>query len=123
MSAPPILYCSFCGKSQDEVQKLIAGTAGNICENCVEVCMNTFHKAVSAPVLSDISAHLSATEIADVRKFCLDKALCSQIDCISGAPHPASVVSAARDYTDFILGASDAGMPRAARDLAEKVTG
>ncbi len=34
------LYCSFCGKSQHEVRKLIAGPATFICDECVELCMD-----------------------------------------------------------------------------------
>ncbi|TIW47051.1 MAG: ATP-dependent Clp protease ATP-binding subunit ClpX, partial [Mesorhizobium sp.] len=34
------LYCSFCGKSQHEVRKLIAGPTVFICDECVELCMN-----------------------------------------------------------------------------------
>ncbi len=32
------LYCSFCGKSQDEVRKLIAGPTVYICDECIELC-------------------------------------------------------------------------------------
>jgi len=32
------LTCSFCGKSQDEVKKLIAGPAVYICDECIELC-------------------------------------------------------------------------------------
>ena len=32
------LYCSFCGKSQNEVRKLIAGPTVFICAECVELC-------------------------------------------------------------------------------------
>jgi len=47
------LYCSFCGKSQHEVRKLIAGPTVFICDECVELCMeiireenkNTFMKS------------------------------------------------------------------------------
>ncbi len=35
-----ILYCSFCGKSQHEVRKLIAGPTVFICDECVELCMD-----------------------------------------------------------------------------------
>ena len=35
-----ILYCSFCGKGQNEVQKLIAGPSVYICEECVDLCNN-----------------------------------------------------------------------------------
>ena len=34
------LYCSFCGKSQREVRKLIAGPTVFICDECVELCMD-----------------------------------------------------------------------------------
>ena len=34
------LYCSFCGKSQHEVRKLIAGPNVFICNECVELCMD-----------------------------------------------------------------------------------
>ena len=33
-----LLYCSFCGKSQHEVKKLIAGPSVFICDECVELC-------------------------------------------------------------------------------------
>ncbi|MEI7470673.1 MAG: ATP-dependent Clp protease ATP-binding subunit ClpX [Chitinophagaceae bacterium] len=36
MAKQPVLHCSFCGRSRDEVKILIAGQDGHICENCVE---------------------------------------------------------------------------------------
>ncbi len=33
-----LLYCSFCGKSQHEVKKLIAGPSVFICDECIELC-------------------------------------------------------------------------------------
>jgi len=38
--ATNVLYCSFCGKSQHEVRKLIAGPTVFICDECVELCMD-----------------------------------------------------------------------------------
>ena len=38
------LYCSFCGKSQHEVRKLIAGPTVFICDECVELCMDIIHE-------------------------------------------------------------------------------
>ena len=35
-----LLHCSFCGKSQNEVKKLIAGRGVYICDECIEVCIN-----------------------------------------------------------------------------------
>ena len=34
----PVLYCSFCGKANDQVHKLIAGPAVFICDGCVGLC-------------------------------------------------------------------------------------
>ena len=33
-----LLYCSFCGKSQHEVRKLIAGPSVFVCDECVDLC-------------------------------------------------------------------------------------
>ena len=33
-----VLFCSFCGKSQDEVRKLVAGPAAYICDECIDLC-------------------------------------------------------------------------------------
>jgi ATP-dependent protease Clp ATPase subunit len=35
----PTLSCSFCGKSQDDVKKLIAGPKVHICDECVDACI------------------------------------------------------------------------------------
>ena len=46
------LFCSFCGKSQHEVRKLIAGPTVFICDECVELCMDIIkeeNKVVSSP--------------------------------------------------------------------------
>ena len=36
--AEGVLFCSFCGKSQDEVRKLVAGPSAYICDECIELC-------------------------------------------------------------------------------------
>src|SRR3972149_1794474 len=33
-----MLFCSFCGKSQDEVRKLVAGPSAYICDECIDLC-------------------------------------------------------------------------------------
>jgi ATP-dependent Clp protease ATP-binding subunit ClpX len=42
------LYCSFCGKSQHEVRKLIAGPTVFICDECVELCMDIIKEEVKS---------------------------------------------------------------------------
>jgi hypothetical protein len=46
------LYCSFCGKSQHEVRKLIAGPTVYICDECVELCKDIIHEEKSSLVKS-----------------------------------------------------------------------
>ena len=64
------LYCSFCGKSQHEVRKLIAGPTVFICDECVELCNDiireeikggaTARKDGSVPTPLEICQHLDA---------------------------------------------------------------
>lgn len=41
------LYCSFCGKEQDEVGYLVAGPAVFICNECVELCREIGHETLT----------------------------------------------------------------------------
>jgi ATP-dependent Clp protease ATP-binding subunit ClpX len=45
------LYCSFCGKSQHEVRKLIAGPTVFICDECVELCMDIIREETKSATL------------------------------------------------------------------------
>ena len=47
-SSEKILYCSFCGKSQHEVKKLIAGPSVFICDECIELCNDITRDEVAA---------------------------------------------------------------------------
>ncbi|AKS41638.1 ATP-dependent Clp protease ATP-binding subunit ClpX [Wenzhouxiangella marina] len=48
-----ILYCSFCGKSQHEVRKLIAGPSVYICDECVELCNDIIREELEESSLSE----------------------------------------------------------------------
>jgi ATP-dependent Clp protease ATP-binding subunit ClpX len=45
-SSDKLLYCSFCGKSQHEVRKLIAGPSVFICDECVELCNDIIREEI-----------------------------------------------------------------------------
>ncbi len=47
------LYCSFCGKSQHEVRKLIAGPTVFICNECVELCVDIIREETKSPLLTE----------------------------------------------------------------------
>ncbi len=48
-----VLYCSFCGKSQHEVRKLIAGPSVYICDECVELCNDIIREELEDASLSE----------------------------------------------------------------------
>jgi ATP-dependent Clp protease ATP-binding subunit ClpX len=41
-----LLYCSFCGKSQHEVRKLIAGPSVFVCDECVDLCNDIIREEI-----------------------------------------------------------------------------
>jgi len=60
------LYCSFCGKSQHEVRKLIAGPTVFICDECVELCMDIIREETKSSGLKSSEGVPTPREICDV---------------------------------------------------------
>ena len=68
-------YCSFCGKSQEDVAKLIAGPAVYICDECIELCMDIVREdPIAVPLLTG-----TAPTHVEIRKA-LDSAIEGQDD-------------------------------------------
>ncbi len=55
-------YCSFCGKSEHEVRKLIAGPTVFICDECVELCVDIIRTADKSTVTSEASEGLASPQ-------------------------------------------------------------
>src|SRR5437870_1418744 len=53
-----VLHCSFCGKNQHEVRKLIAGPSVYVCDECVALCNEIIHEDVLSPQAEDTLAKL-----------------------------------------------------------------
>jgi ATP-dependent Clp protease ATP-binding subunit ClpX len=60
------LYCSFCGKSQHEVRKLIAGPTVFICDECVELCMDIIREETKTSGLKSSDGVPSPRDICNV---------------------------------------------------------
>ena len=60
------LYCSFCGKSQHEVRKLIAGPTVFICDECVELCMDIIREETKSAGLKSSEGVPTPKEICQV---------------------------------------------------------
>ena len=63
-----ILYCSFCGKSQHEVKKLIAGPTVFICDECVELCMDIIKEETKSSLFKNEEGVPTPSEICKVLK-------------------------------------------------------
>jgi len=60
------LYCSFCGKSQHEVRKLIAGPSVFICDECVDLCTDIIKEESKGPLVNSQESVPSPQQIFDV---------------------------------------------------------
>lgn len=60
------LYCSFCGKSQHEVRKLIAGPSVFICDECVDLCTDIIKEENKGPLLRSPEGVPTPKQIYDV---------------------------------------------------------
>jgi len=61
-----LLYCSFCGKSQHEVRKLIAGPSVFVCDECVELCNDIIREEAQG----DQSAKAGASDLPVPQEIC-----------------------------------------------------
>ena len=78
------LYCSFCGKSQHEIRKLIAGPAVFICNECVELCRDIVREGNASQMTKSLDGIPSPKEICKI----LD-------DHVIGQDHAKKVLSVA----------------------------
>jgi len=78
------LYCSFCGKSQHEVRKLIAGPTVFICDECVELCMDIIREEHKTSLVKSRDGVPTPSEIFEVLE-----------DYVIGQAHAKRVLSVA----------------------------
>ncbi|PWE17271.1 ATP-dependent Clp protease ATP-binding subunit ClpX [Marinicauda salina] len=78
------LYCSFCGKSQHEVRKLIAGPTVFICDECVELCMDIIREENKSSLVKSKEGVPTPNEIYEVLQ-----------DYVIGQQHAKRVLSVA----------------------------
>ena len=72
-----LLFCSFCGKNQNEVRKLIAGPSVNICNECIDLCNDIIREEISEssdteleekfPVQKEIKSKTAKVIVKEIR--------------------------------------------------------
>ena len=120
------LYCSFCGKSQHEVRKLIAGPTVFICDECVELCMDIIreeHKSTlvksrdGVPTPKEICEVLDDYVIGQIRaKRVLSVAVHNHYKRLSGGPKGNEVEIAKSNI--LLIGPTGCGKTLLAQTLA-----
>jgi ATP-dependent Clp protease ATP-binding subunit ClpX len=72
-----LLYCSFCGKSQHEVRKLIAGPSVFICDECIDLCNDIIREEAS----TDTSQKAAKSDLPSPHEICeiLDQYVIGQV--------------------------------------------
>jgi ATP-dependent Clp protease ATP-binding subunit ClpX len=72
-----LLYCSFCGKSQHEVRKLIAGPSVFICDECIELCNDIIREEIQG----DHGGKIARTDLPIPHEICdiLDQYVIDQV--------------------------------------------
>ncbi|CYU66297.1 ATP-dependent Clp protease ATP-binding subunit ClpX [Streptococcus suis] len=63
---PELIYCSFCGKNQEEVKKIIAGNNVFICNECVELAQEIIREELAEEVLTDLADTPKPQELLDI---------------------------------------------------------
>ncbi len=66
-----LLYCSFCGKSQDEVRKLVAGPSVFVCDECIELCNDIIREESQTPEIG---------KPGERRDLPVPKEICARLD-------------------------------------------
>src|SRR6187399_2302586 len=77
-SSEKVLYCSFCGKSQHEVKKLIAGPSVFICDECIELCNDIIRDEVPAEAATARSSKSGDLPVPSEIKTSLDQYVIGQ---------------------------------------------
>ncbi len=87
-----LLYCSFCGKSQDEVRKLVAGPSVFVCDECIELCNDIIREESQTPEIG---------KPGERRDLPVPKDICSRLDEYVIGQEPAKKILSVAVYNHY----------------------
>ncbi|MEP2027750.1 MAG: ATP-dependent Clp protease ATP-binding subunit ClpX [Paracoccaceae bacterium] len=102
------LYCSFCGKSQHEVRKLIAGPTVFICDECVELCMDIIREETKASGLKSTDGVPTPKDICGVLDdYVIGQAMAKKVLSVAVHNHYKRLNHAQKSGSDIELAKSN----------------
>ena len=103
-----ILYCSFCGKSQHEVRKLIAGPTVFICDECVELCMDIIKEENKSSLIKHQDGVPTPKEICNVlNEYVIGQQFAKEVLSVAVHNHYKRLSHETKNNTDVELSKSN----------------
>jgi ATP-dependent Clp protease ATP-binding subunit ClpX len=123
-----IMYCSFCGKSQGEVKKLIAGTTAFICNECVALCSDVIKKEEANAIKNNTGEFLTPSEIFNkLNEYVIGQERAKKVLSVAVYNHYKRLTCQSAAYPDvdisksnvLLIGPTGSGKTLLARTLAK----
>ena len=122
------MYCSFCGKSQDEVKKLIAGATAFICDECINLCSDVIAKEKDEELKTGTAGTLTPSQIYDkLNEYVIGQERAKRVLSVAVYNHYKRINHKSENYADvqisksnaLLIGPTGSGKTLLARTLAK----
>ena len=122
------MYCSFCGKSQDEVKKLIAGATAFICDECINLCSDVIAKEKDEELKTGAAGTLTPSQIYDkLNEYVIGQERAKRVLSVAVYNHYKRINHKSENYADvqisksnaLLIGPTGSGKTLLARTLAK----